>query len=344
MPRNRGAPPLLALALAACAPVPLTPPKGVLAPGVPATVFAGVRVFDGEAVIPRGTVVVQAGKIVAVGPDVAVPAGAAVRVIDGAGKTLLPGLIDAHTHAARPRFLAEALALGITTELDMFSDPRAVAEEKRLILAETSPTLADLFSAGIGATAPGGHGTEYGAAIPTVERPEDAAAFVDACLAKGSDYLKIIHDDGSAYGGVIPTVGRPTLKALVDAAHRRGKLAVVHIGSLANARDAVEAGADGLAHLFIAPMPDPGFGAFVAAHRAFVVPTLSVLRGMCDGHRGEKTAADPRLTAHLDPEDLRTLAEVVGHREPRPSCEAPRAAIAALRAAHPQPDRRVEGR
>ncbi len=48
--------------------------------------------------IPNGTVVVRNGKITAVGANVAIPAG--VRVIDGTGKFVMPGIIDAHSHAA----------------------------------------------------------------------------------------------------------------------------------------------------------------------------------------------------------------------------------------------------
>src|SRR5688572_1146946 len=80
-----------------------------------ATLFDNVRIFDGARIIERGDVLVRDGRIVQVAPQIAVPAGA--RVIDGAGKTLLPGLIDAHTHAWGPA-LRTALMFGVTTELD----------------------------------------------------------------------------------------------------------------------------------------------------------------------------------------------------------------------------------
>ena len=48
--------------------------------------------------IQKGTIVIRDGKIAAVGPDVAVPAGA--KVIDGTGKFVTPGIIDAHSHSA----------------------------------------------------------------------------------------------------------------------------------------------------------------------------------------------------------------------------------------------------
>src|SRR5437763_229455 len=84
----------------------------------PVTAIKNVRLFDGKRVIPSATVVISKGLITAVGPSVRVPRDA--TVVDGAGKTLLPGLIDAHTHAF-PTTLERALRFGVTTELDMFT-------------------------------------------------------------------------------------------------------------------------------------------------------------------------------------------------------------------------------
>ena len=64
------------------------------------TVFHLVRIFDGARVLPADSVVVQESTIMAVGSDLALPTG--TTVIDGTGQTLLPGLIDAHTHIFGP--------------------------------------------------------------------------------------------------------------------------------------------------------------------------------------------------------------------------------------------------
>ena len=64
-------------------------------------VLKDVRVFDGVRVIPRASVLVDRGLIRAVQPDL--PARRGVAVIDGAGKTLMPGLIDAHAHRSEER-------------------------------------------------------------------------------------------------------------------------------------------------------------------------------------------------------------------------------------------------
>lgn len=78
-------------------------------------VFRDARVFDGAQVLPRATVLVRNGRIAALGPQVQAPDGA--RIIDARGKTLLPGLIDSHTHVFGPEVLRAALVFGVTTEI-----------------------------------------------------------------------------------------------------------------------------------------------------------------------------------------------------------------------------------
>jgi imidazolonepropionase-like amidohydrolase len=267
-------------------------------------------------VIPTAVVVVRKGKIEAVGPQVAVPQGAAV--IDGAGGTLMPGFIDAHTHAFSES-LRRALVFGVTTELDMFTDP-GFARSMRAEQAAPggAPGRADLFSAGSLATVPHGHGTEYGLPAPPITHPEEAQAWVDARIAEGSDYIKIVDETGATFGLKIPTLDPPTIAALIRAAHKRGKLAVVHISSQASALRAIESGADGLVHLFADSPPDPDFARVVARRKAFIIPTLTVLQsttasGMASG---KGLVADPRLQAYLTQgEDANLLQSAPGRGE-----------------------------
>src|SRR6202008_2456255 len=237
-------------------------------------VFRNVRVFDGERMLPAQDVLVEGGRIARLGQRLAAPAGAAE--VDGRGKTLLPGLIDAHTHTYGDNARA-ALAFGVTTELDMFSTPDVGRTARAEQAAGRALDRADLYSAGVLVTGPRGHATEYGVAIPTLTSADSAQAFVDARLAEGSDYIKLVYDDAHTYGGSIPTLSVEMMRAVIAATHRRGKLAVVHIGDLAGARAAIGAGADGLAHLFVDRDPDPEFGRFAAAHHVFVLPPLTVL-------------------------------------------------------------------
>lgn len=261
-----------------------------------ATIFHQVRVFDGIRDIGTRDVLIRNGRVAAIAPSINTPPGA--TYIDGSGTTLLPGLIDSHTHAWGDA-LQQALVFGVTTELDMFTDPGFAAsmraEQKKGNVADR----ADIYSAGILATAPKGHGTEYGVPVPTITSPDSAQAWVDARIAEGSDYIKIIIDDGSTYGVHIPTLSQPVVAAIVKAAHARGKLGVAHIGSLKDARMAIDAGVDGLEHLFVDRAPDPDFGRFVAVHHVFVTPTLTVLKSIADSSGVVALANDPRLSPYV---------------------------------------------
>jgi imidazolonepropionase-like amidohydrolase len=222
--------------------------------------------------------------------------------------TLLPGLIDAHTHVFGDA-LRKAVVHGVTTELDMFTAHFLAAMMRSEQAAGGASGRADLFSAGTLVTVPGGHGTEYGMAIPTLEGPEAAPAFVDARLAEGSDYIKIVYDDGSAYGKSTPTLSKETMAAVIAAAHARGKLAVVHIGTLKDAGEAIESGADGIVHLFLDRPPDASFGKLVARHRAFVIPTLTVLESVTGVAGGASLSADAAMAKALYPVEVDYLSK-----------------------------------
>ena len=277
-----------------------------------AILFRRVRVFDGHGVIPSTDVLVRAGAIGRIGPGQKAPAGA--EVVDGRGKTLLPGFIDAHAHAYGT-VLQDAIVFGVTTELDMFTDHEFARAVRAREAKGEAPGAADLRSAGTLVTAPGGHGTEYGMRIPTLASPESAQAFVDARLAEGSDYIKIVYDDGRTYGMNTPTLDLPTLRAVIEAAHRRRRLAVVHIGSQQGAREAIDAGADGLAHLFVDSPPAADFAAFVKAHGAFVVPTLGVNQSVTGEPGGGRLPEDPRLAPYLAPAASSNLGRAFPKRE-----------------------------
>lgn len=290
-----------------------------------------VRFFDGARLVPRGTVVVDGGRIAAAGPKVRPPRGA--EVIDGSGATLLPGFIDAHTHTYGPG-LERALVFGVTTELDMFADPEAMRFLREEQAATGAPGRADVRSAGFLATAAGGHGTQYGLPVPTLAGPEEAQAWVDARLAEGSDYIKIVSEDGAAYGRTRPALDNATIAALIQAAHRRRRLAVVHVTTQERARAAVEAGADGLVHIFVDEEPEPDFAPLLARKKTFVVPTLSVSESATGVASGESLAVDARLAPFLTPDEVTNLRQSFTTRPEAPNrLEHAFAAVRRLRAA-----------
>ena len=150
-----------------------------------------VRLFDGSVAVSRVNVLVRGGRIEAVGRGVIIPAG--VRTFDGRGRTLLPGLIDSHTHVF-PGARADALRFGVTTVLDMFDISRdfKLWRAQRASLAPTRE--ADVWAAGLGVTVKGGAPLQDlppGMMLPTLADAADARQFVNARVAEGSDYIKL---------------------------------------------------------------------------------------------------------------------------------------------------------
>jgi len=279
-----------------------------------AYVIRNVRVFDGESVAERQTVVISEGKISAVGSAVAIPAGA--QEIAGEGRTLLPGLMDAHVHL--PLFgaagaLQQNLAFGVTTAIVMGTNQQGMSQVKQIEAAD-SFDAASILTAGPVATVPGGHPAqmEGGArpgSIPTLSTPGEADAFVAARLTEGSDFIKIIYDDIASYGKALPMLDEATVAALVKAAHARGRIAVAHIGTERHARGAIASGVDGLAHLFEGAAVSPDFGQFAAKHGVFVIPTLSTLYSGCGKPDGPGLLQDADAMKHVKPQ-CRSLLEM----------------------------------
>jgi imidazolonepropionase-like amidohydrolase len=237
-------------------------------------VIQGCRVFDGTRSVGVASVVVEGATIVGVEQRIAVPAGA--RVIDGRGKTLLPGLIDAHAHP-QPPALEEAIVFGVTTELDMFSAPEWMLDQRRQ--AAVRNDMADVRSASIGATVRGGHPAflmaQAGFEVPTIDTVEEVADFVAARVAEGADYIKLIVDDGAALGNPLPALTPELTEAIVDEAHRHNLMALAHVMTQQGARQSVDAGIDGLAHAFIDAEPDAELIGAIAERGVFVISTLS---------------------------------------------------------------------
>jgi imidazolonepropionase-like amidohydrolase len=273
-------------------------------------IVRNARVFDGMRALSSCDVWIDGDRIAAVAPhDADATPPAAVDCIDGEGLTLLPGLIDAHTHVFSGADLRTALIFGVTTELDMANDHTLVGPLRGDGPSDPRALRAGLRSAGTLITVPDGHGTENTHAVPTIGHPAHAAALVDRCIREGSDYIKIIYEDGRAYGFSLPTLDLATMTAVARAAHDRGILAIAHISSLDGARQALAAGVDGLAHLFVTEPPDPDFASQMVAQGLFVTPTLTVLEATCGIRTGLPLLDDPRIAASLT-SDLRACLEM----------------------------------
>ena len=239
------------------------------------TTITDVRVFDGTAVL-QGSFDVTFGEqgISTVTAREKEPAGSDT-IIDGTGKTLLPGLIDAHVHLDSLDNLRAFTNWGVTTVLDMGSQPREFVDSLR-----GQRGLADVRSSGSPASGPGGiQTTKNGFAASTaLTGPDQAERFIDDRINEGSDYIKII----------IETPGNPaaltdeTIAAVVAAAHAKGFLTIAHAASTAAYQLGVDANIDFLTHAPLNADATPDLVAQILAHEITVIPTLTMMRGIAD--------------------------------------------------------------
>jgi imidazolonepropionase-like amidohydrolase len=230
------------------------------------TAITNVRVFDGLQRLPNElTIIIEDGAITQVGSEIDV--SRFTNIVDGRGKVAIPGLFDAHMHAGDGVLvMAQQVAFGVTSSVGMYDD----LEVARKLRADTDHG-SGFKSAALGATLPGGHGTEYGGVVPTLSQPDEADSFVAKRVSEGSDFLKIILGPPR-----MPMLSERTVEALVAAAHKRGLLAVAHVDRLSEAKAAVRAGVDGLAHIFCDEITDEEFVKDLVTRNVFVIPTLTI--------------------------------------------------------------------
>ncbi len=286
------------LALAGCAPARPTPvaPPAPAATGAPTAVpgsapalvngtaepalaLVNGTLIDGTGAAPvAGAVVLIRGeRIVAAAPAGAVGVPAGAQVIDVAGATILPGFINAHVHGAyNAGNLAAWAQAGVTTVRDEScrgSTPAAVAAQCALRDGELArPELARLVAATPMLTAPGGYG-----AYP-VTSPEDARRAVNELLDAGADLVKTTVED-DLQGRRWKTLSAESLKAIVEAAHARGRPVSIHVSRASHVELALEAGVDDLAHMVVTTLDDDLIDRVVAAG-VYWVPTLELWQGV----------------------------------------------------------------
>jgi imidazolonepropionase-like amidohydrolase len=225
------------------APVPATTPPAPETPAV--TAFTDVRLLDGTNAAPvdNATVVIRDGRIAAAGPAarVTIPAGA--RRVPLGGKTIMPGLVNAHGHVGDTvglegsRYSADNVArdlrlyadYGVTTVVSLGGDgPPSFATRD----AQRTPGLdrARLFVAG---------------PVLAPKTPEEARTLVDRDAAMKVDIVKIRVDDNL---GTTPKMTPEIYRAVIDQAHKDGLRVAVHMFYLADAKALLDAGADFIAH------------------------------------------------------------------------------------------------
>jgi imidazolonepropionase-like amidohydrolase len=280
-------------------------------------VFQGVRLVDGVADRARdGVDVVVDGEWIAAieptgeplppapppeGDGDAARGGDGVRIVASRGRTLLPGLIDAHAHytfdptegslsairtrtdatilAAARRHAAMALQAGVTTARGAGSIRDLELTLRDEIAAGTTPGPR-LVAAGLAIGSSGGHGHQFGV---EADGPTAVAAAVRDRARAGADVVKIV----ASAAAMLTTTGlepgrdvfgemeldEADIRAIVDTAHGLGLRVMSHAQGPDSVSASARAGVDSVEHAWLA---DPAAIEAIAKSAATLVPTLIV--------------------------------------------------------------------
>ena len=208
-------------------------------------VFRNVQVFDAEAkaFLANQTVVFDKGLITAVGPakSVKVPAGA--KVIDGKGKTLLPGLWDCHMHVANDFTGVQELSLGVTSVRDPGNDDSQTIDRRERV-AKGQLLMPNVYPSSL----IDGKGPYAAQTANVATTQEEMIAWVDKAKANGFTGVKF-------YG----TLNKDWIPAAAAEAHKLGLHVHGHIPVGMRPLEAINAGYDEITHInwvIMQGMPD----------------------------------------------------------------------------------------
>ncbi len=198
--------------------------------------LVGATVVDatGGPPIADATVLIRGGRIAGVGPraSVAVPAG--TTIVNVAGKTIVPGLWDMHTHATQIEWAPVYLAAGVTTVRDMGNEFQFITALRDAIASKRAVGPRILAAGLVDGGGPNAFGVIYAAT------PAEAKQVVAKYHAAGFQQIKI-------YSVVAPSM----VPVICAEAHKLGMTVTGHVPNGMTIDQAVDAGMDQIAHLNI---------------------------------------------------------------------------------------------
>ena len=268
-------------------------------PAAPAAAAADVLVLNnftlidgrGGPAVPNSALVATDGRISWIGPAAELKAPAGAPVQDLAGKFVMPGLIDLHTHVSNSdvemqdpvRFFTRE---GVTRDLQLYAsygttsvaslgtDQKPLVYEMREEQRKGRPKVARIFTAGRGFTVKDGFPTNKGN-VPGIPyepvTPAEAAAQMEELAAERPDVVKIWVDD--RFGDFKKTpieISRP----IIDGAHKHGIKAIAHVFYLSDAKQLAAAGLDAFGHSVRDRAVDDELIQLMKKHGTWIIPTL----------------------------------------------------------------------
>lgn len=301
------------------------PDAAVRAQPAAAVVIDGARIWDGTGkVIGDGIVVVRGERIDAIGARGTVVAPPGATVISARGKTLIPGLINAHGHAGMTRGLKQDRAnytrenilahlrqygrYGVTVLMSLGTDFEEIFALRGPARADEEPRAA-VLTAGRGFTGKNG----YPAVLPgnaglprEVDTAEEVRTQVSELARQKVDMVKIWVDDHWGHYSKI----RPDLyQAIIAEAHKHGLRVMAHLFYLEDAKKLVAAGLDGMAHSVRDREVDAELISLAKKRNVFAVPTLTREESTFVYASPPAFLDDPFFNRWIDPAVIRQLKD-----------------------------------
>ena len=283
--------------------------------------FTGARVIDGTASAPidNATLLVSNGRVVAVGPAAQVTIPASATRTSLAGKTVIPGLINAHGHVGdtvgltAERYSANQVmkdlrtyaAYGVTSVISLGGD------QAPSFAARASQRTADLDRTRIWVAGP----------VLEPKSPADARKLVAGDAALKVDIVKIRVDDNL---GTTEKMPPEIYRAVIDEAHQRRLRVAAHVFYLADAKSLLDAGADFIAHSIRDADVDAPLIAALKRRDVCVAPTLMREVSTFVYESAPPFFSDPLFLKYVDPATVAALKEPARQQEMRNSPSAQR--------------------
>jgi imidazolonepropionase-like amidohydrolase len=259
-----------------------------------------VTVVDGtgSAPVPGQAVVVEGRRIAWIGPEGSAPSTAPESVVDGGGRTVLPGLINCHVHLTAdgaPDLFAQvasdtvplatlraagmalaALRSGVTTVRDCGAADDVVVELAKAIERGMVPGPR-VQAAGRVITMTGGHGHFIGR---EADGPDEVRKATRAEIKAGAAVIKVMATGGVLTPGVTPTQTAllpEELAVVAQEAHNSGRRVTTHAIGRAGIHNALLAGIDSIEHGFYL---DDELLDLAVERGTFLVPTMLAVDGI----------------------------------------------------------------
>jgi len=294
-----------------------------------AILFEGARLITGDATDPieNSAFLVENNRISRVGKKGQLQAPAGAQRVDLTGKTVMPAIVDAHSHPGytivktnrteKETYTRENLVdhmrrlayYGVAATMSLGVDRGDIPFQVR---ANPTPGAALLFTSGPGIALPlMGPGAEYRKdAAYGVTTEAEARKVVQELAAKKVDIVKFWVDDRN---GTVQKLPPNLYRVIIDEAHKHNLRAIAHIFYLADAKELMRAGVDGFAHGVRDKDIDDEFMAQLKQRRVFFTPNLP----------DRPVAADdlPLIAESLPAAQVQQLRDEIAKRKPDDGAE-----------------------